>query len=225
MSFQIGPNLTGFQNPSYLREGQDKSINKKSNAQSSENTAATEKKEAVAKKISAADIETQSPKARLNAIANRAFESQNLQEEVTLLQSQNAALEEALQVLDKLDTIVSDQENASGDTSVFDELRESLESITNSSFNNQSLFLGAADESGDTVPFNRSVRAYGVSREDLTEALEPIVTAAAIQGLNPASVRSASNVLSEMAGRTGAAETQVTSNAMAASTKSRPPRR
>ena len=213
MSFEIGPNLTGFNNPSYLREGQDKLI-KKGNTQSSETPQSLSKSEP-AKKTSASDIESQSPKARLNAIANRAFESQNIQEEVTLLQTQNAALEEALQVLDKLDNLVSKGEDDVGPA--FDDLKSSLESITDASFNNQSLFEGG--EGGDAVSFNRSLKSYGISREDLQDALEPIVTADQIQGLNPASVRSASNVLSEMAGRAGAAETQLTTNAMAVVTE------
>ncbi|MGB0370413.1 MAG: hypothetical protein ACPGN3_03625 [Opitutales bacterium] len=217
MSFEIGPNLHGFQNPSYLREGQDKAINRgKAQAQSSEPSKATENT-AEAAKTSASEIETQSPKARMNAIANRAFESQSIQEEVSLLQTQNAALEEALGVLEKLDSLVSNSDEASDITEAFGELKTSLESITDASFNNQALFNGG-DDAG-AVPFNRSIRSYGISRQDVKEALDPIITTEALQNLNPASVRSASNVLSEMAGRAGAAESQITANAMAVITQ------
>ncbi|MEM9025631.1 MAG: hypothetical protein AAGB06_01715 [Verrucomicrobiota bacterium] len=215
MSFEIGPNLHGFQNPSYLREGQDKAINK-GNAQSSEPNQVVEKT-TVAKRTAASDIETQSPKARLNAIANRAFESQSIQEQVSLLQTQNAALDEALTVLEKLDTLVSSQEDNSDVNQAFSELKTSLESITDATFNNQALFDGG--EGAGAVSLNRSLRSYGVSRQDLQEALSPIVNRDTPQGLNPALVRTASNVLSEMAGRAGAAESQITENAMAVITE------
>ena len=211
MSFEIGPNLTGFNNPSYLREGRDKVV-KKGKAQISDPSTPLEKSEP-AKKVSASDIESQSPKARLNAIANRAFESQNIQEDVTLLQTQNAALEEALQVLDKLDNLVSKKDEQNAEAAAFDDLKTSLESIADASFNNQALFEGGTES--EAVSFNRLLKSFGISRKNLQEALEPIVTAKQVQGLNPSSVRSASNVLSEMAGRAGAAEVQLTTNAMA----------
>ncbi|NRA26330.1 MAG: hypothetical protein HRU10_03665 [Opitutales bacterium] len=205
MSFEIGPNISGFNTPSYLREGQDKAVKREKATQAS----SAEKTTDSAKTSKSSSVES-SPTARLYDIANRAFESQTVQEEISLLQSQSAALEEAFQVLERIDSLVS--EDQTGD---FSELQASLAEVGNASFNNRSLFL-SEDSEGEPVPFRRSSGDYNVSREELLNAMNPILDAQEASDLYENTVRSASNAVSEMIGRTGAVESQVSSNAVAA---------
>lgn len=209
MSFEIGQNLSGFNTSSYLKEGQGKA-GKKENTSSVDSAS---KSQPVSKLAEPVKLET-GPSARLNAIANRSFESHRLQEEISILQSQGAALEEAFQVLEKIDSIISDggSTGASLDLGQFKSILGGLQEAT---FNNRPLFDSPYSNS-DTVPFQRSISDYNVTREEMAAALEPVLRAESPADIAGSRLRSAANAVSEMIGRTGAVESQVASNALAA---------